>query len=64
MGAELSHADGRTDMKKLIMVFRNFAKVSKTNQVNGGKKENVLKVKYKRHSPRKLYSIEYGKLDV
>jgi len=24
VGAELSHADGRTDMKKLIIVIRNF----------------------------------------
>ena len=25
VGAELFHADGRTDMKKLIVAFRNFA---------------------------------------
>ena len=29
MGAELFHADGRTDMTKLIVAFRNFAKVPK-----------------------------------
>jgi len=27
--AELLHADGRTDMMKLIMVFRNFANAPK-----------------------------------
>ena len=26
MGAELFHADGQTDMTKLIVAFRNFAK--------------------------------------
>ena len=25
VGAELSHADGQTDMTKLIVAFRNFA---------------------------------------
>jgi hypothetical protein len=29
VGAELFHADGRTDMKKLIVVFRNFANAPK-----------------------------------
>ena len=29
MGAELFHADGRTDMKKLIVVFHNFANAAK-----------------------------------
>jgi len=28
-GAELIHADGRTDMTKVIGAFRNYAKVSK-----------------------------------
>ena len=27
VGAELLHADGRTDMKKLTVAFRNFANV-------------------------------------
>ena len=30
VGAELFHADGRTDMTKLIVVFRNFANAPKT----------------------------------
>jgi hypothetical protein len=29
MGAELFHAEGRTDMTNLIVVFRNFANVPK-----------------------------------
>ena len=29
MGAELLHADRRTDMTKLIVIFRNFANVPK-----------------------------------
>jgi hypothetical protein len=29
VGAELFHADGRTDMTKLIVAFRNFAKAPK-----------------------------------
>ena len=29
--AELFHADGRTDMTKLIVAFRNFANPSKSN---------------------------------
>ena len=28
-GGELFHVDGRTDMKKLIVAFRNFAKAPK-----------------------------------
>jgi len=32
-GAELFHADGRTDMTKLIAAFRNFANVSKNRRV-------------------------------
>jgi hypothetical protein len=31
MGAELFHKDGRTDMKKLIVAFRNFAGEPKNN---------------------------------
>ena len=30
MGAELFHADGRTDTTKLIVAFRSFADVLKT----------------------------------
>ena len=30
VGAELFHADGRTDMTKLIVAFRNFSKAPKT----------------------------------
>jgi len=29
MGAELFHADGQTDMTKLIVAFRNFVKAPK-----------------------------------
>jgi hypothetical protein len=29
LGAELFHADGQTDMTKLIVAFRNFAKAPK-----------------------------------
>jgi len=29
VGAELFHADGRTDMTKLIVIFRNFANAPK-----------------------------------
>ena len=29
VGAELFHADGRTDMTKLLVAFRNFANASK-----------------------------------
>jgi hypothetical protein len=31
VGAELLHADGRTDMKKLIVAFRNFASALKNS---------------------------------
>jgi hypothetical protein len=30
VGAELFHADGQTGMTKLIVVFQNFAKASKS----------------------------------
>ena len=30
MGSELLHADGQTDMTKLIVTFRNFSNVLKT----------------------------------
>ena len=33
VGAELFHADGRTDMTKLIVSFRNFAKASKIGKI-------------------------------
>ena len=33
MGAELFHADGRTDTTKLIVAFRNFANAPKTATV-------------------------------
>jgi hypothetical protein len=40
MGAELFHADGRTDkqtsMTKVIVVFRNFANALKTALLSGG----------------------------
>jgi hypothetical protein len=31
VGAELSHAEGRTDMKKVTVAFRNFANVPNGN---------------------------------
>ena len=31
VGTELFHADGRTDMEKLIVAFRNFAKALKSH---------------------------------
>ena len=31
VGAELFHADGRTDMTKLIVAFRSFAKAPKNS---------------------------------
>ena len=34
LGAELLHADGQTDMAKLIVVFRNFAKAPKSGSFN------------------------------
>ena len=34
VGADLSHADGRTDMTKLIVAFRNFADASKRKVVS------------------------------
>ena len=34
VGAELFHADGRTDMTKLIVAFRNFAKAPKHVKFN------------------------------
>ena len=34
VGAELFHADGRTDMTKLIVAFRNFANAPKTRLWN------------------------------
>ena len=34
VGAELFHADGQTDMTKLIVAFRNFANASKMSYAN------------------------------
>jgi hypothetical protein len=34
VGAELLHADGRTDMTKLIVAFRNFANAPKNSTIN------------------------------
>ena len=36
MGAELFHADGRTDMTKLLVAFRNFANASKNRPPGWG----------------------------
>ena len=35
VGAELLHADRRTDMTKLIVAFRNFANASKMGKQKG-----------------------------
>ena len=35
VGAELLHADGQTDITKLIVAFRNFAKAPKSGGLNG-----------------------------
>ena len=34
MGAELFHADGQTDMTKIVVAFRNFANAPKINVRN------------------------------
>ena len=36
MGAELFHADGRTDMTKLILALRNFANAPKSGTSHSG----------------------------
>jgi hypothetical protein len=36
LGTELFHADRRTDMTKVLVIFRNFAKAFKTLYVNCG----------------------------
>jgi len=36
VGAELFHADGRTDMTKLIVAFRNFANACKKTILKAG----------------------------
>jgi hypothetical protein len=33
VGAELFHADGQTDMTKLILTFRNFVNAPKTDEI-------------------------------
>ena len=47
MGAELFRADGRTDMTKLIVAFRNFANALKIAYQLGrqGKTNNKLDIK-------------------
>ena len=40
MGADLFHADGRTDMMKLIAVFRNFANASKNHTAANKSRQN------------------------
>ena len=35
VGAEMCHADGQTDMTKLIIAFRNFAKAPKNGYMDG-----------------------------
>jgi len=35
VGAELFHADGRTDMTKLLVTFRNYANASKNYVIPG-----------------------------
>jgi hypothetical protein len=43
LGAELYHAVGRTDMTKLIVAFRNFAKAPKKEQRQSTLLSNALR---------------------
>jgi hypothetical protein len=58
--AELLHADGRTDMLKLIMVFRNFANAPENEPNNWKNKKNMLKVRDKRHSQENCITLNSG----
>jgi hypothetical protein len=42
VGAELLHADGRTDMTKLIVAFRKFAKAPKIRIIVKQKDDEVF----------------------
>jgi hypothetical protein len=49
VGAELFHADGRIDMTKLVVAFRNFANAPKNETSKISKYERVLKILYVPH---------------
>jgi hypothetical protein len=42
MGAELFHADGRMDMTKQIVAFRNFSRASKTSGTKAVKGNKIF----------------------
>jgi hypothetical protein len=46
MGTELFHADGLTDIKKLIVPFRNFANAPKTFQCVLYRAKSTFVLKY------------------
>jgi hypothetical protein len=46
VGAELFHADGWTDMTKLIVAFRNFANKPKNWESVGNLRQNILRFPY------------------
>ena len=46
VGAELFHADGRTDKKKLTVAFRNFANAPKKYLQNKHKELTVMNFKF------------------
>jgi len=54
VGAELFHADGQTDMTKLTIAFRNFAKTPKFFLFCP---ENSLLVSYRSRNKRRLFAF-------
>jgi len=55
VGAEMSHADGRTDMTKLKIAFRNFANAPKTSK-RPIQEEPSWRAKIDRHHTETLLS--------
>ena len=55
MGAEVFHADGRTDITKLTVVCRNFAKARKNDEIT--EKKDKMSLRGKNQNSRKTCRI-------
>ena len=56
MGAELFHVDGRTDMTKLIVAFRNFANAPKKKTTHMTLYKEIIAVCFYSHTKYTLWA--------
>ena len=59
MEAEMFHADRRTDVMKLTVAFRNFAKAPKTSRPNNHAKERKLLGNWTHCNSARVHNYNY-----